>query len=123
VDEAKKVNKDKDKRLKRLQVKQRRTLSRSTVGIDEVYELIPGATALLREWNININNVEARDDAELDSSDVLDRLPKFQKMYCEHCSTDLEQGVIVPHWLQQLHNMVCHLYIEDKLTRKKDTSL
>jgi hypothetical protein len=123
VDEAKKVNEEKDKKLQRRQVKQRRTLSPSTVGIDEVSELIPGATALLRDWNINIDNVEACDDAELDSSDVLDRLPKFHKAYCEHCSTDLEQDAIVPPWLQQLHNIVCHVHIEDKLTRKKDTSL
>jgi hypothetical protein len=123
VDEAKKVNEEKDKKLQRRQGKQRRTLSPGTVGIDEVSELILGAMTLLRDWNINIDNVEARDDAELDSSDVLDRPPKFHKTYCEHFSTDLEHDVIVPPWLQQLHNIVCHVHTEDKLTRKKDTSL
>jgi hypothetical protein len=98
-------------------------LSPSTVGIDKVSELILGVTALLRYWNINIDNVKACDDAELDSSDGLDRLPRFHNAYCEHCSTYLEQDVIVPPWLQQLHNIVCHVHIEDKLTRKKDTSL
>ena len=75
---------------------------------DQVKNLTPDATKLLRGWNWE------REDGLHPASHLI-----FKEHICMHCYVILQADVVVPTQLYPLHELLCHVHTNRKASNKK----